>query len=493
MIWETGYTLQNGKYIIQRLLGEGGFGVTYLAIEKHPMLGERKVVIKTPNDNLQNNPNYSNFVDKFIKEGKILYQLLEKHNPYIVRVTDLFKEGHLPCLVMDFIEGKNLFQIVQNRGALPEAEAIKYIQQIGSALQIVHHEKLVHRDAHPGNIIISPNQEAILIDFGIVGDIFSTKINSQIMGHPAFAPTEEVSKGYEVTIDIYSLAASLYYAVTGTIPQRNNYTNELILPKQINPNLSNKVNLAITQAMALQPRNRPQTIEEFLQLLEGISVNHSTPLISVISSDKTVVYPKVKLPKNKFTPKQTQENYWFWLLIIFEAYIMTGYFCGAIEGVIQGAGQWAVVGAVFGALGGAIFGAVGGAVRGAGVTNPELTIAISLSFLVIWFLELVIGRFKRWLNREDIERAIFWALIGGLIGGLIGAIEGSLFWTVFWVVVGAIFGAVGETVNKLVKKLSDVSQSSLIILRTCGVGFALGWIISLLVSGKIPFHLFLLR
>lgn len=481
MIWETGHSLQNGKYIIQSPLGEGGFGATYLAIEKHEMLGDRKVVIKTPNDTLQNNPNYAKFMDKFIKEGKILYQLVERRNPYIVRVTDLFKEGHLPCLVMDFIEGKSLFQIVQNKGALPEAEAIKYIQQIGSALKIVHNEKLVHRDVHPGNIIISPNQEAILIDFGIVGDIFANKTNSQTMGHPAFAPAEQISKGKEVTVDIYSLAASLYYAVTGTIPQRNNYTNELILPKQINPNLSNQVNLAITQAMALQQRNRPQTIEEFLQLLEGTSVNHSTPLISVIPPEKTIIYPKVKLPKNQPTIKQTQENYWFWLLIIFEAYIMTGYFCGAIKGVIEGAIQWAVVGAVFGALGGAVFGAVGGAVRGAGIPNPELAIAISLSFLVIWFLELAIGRLKKWLNREDMERAIFWAIIGGIIGAIIGAVEGTVFWGVFWVVVGTVFGAVGETVNKLLKKLSEVSQSSLIILRTCGVGFALGWAISLLV------------
>ncbi|NES83380.1 MAG: serine/threonine protein kinase [Moorea sp. SIO2B7] len=267
MTWRSGHRLQKGKYIIERKLGEGGFGVTYKA--RHVMFDE-DVVIKTPNDTLQNDPDYSKFVARFIKEGQTLAKLGKIRHPHIVRVTDLFTEyldqSHkleLPCLVMDFIEGESLFNLVKRKGALPEAEAIKYIQQIGSALQIIHNQGLVHRDTHPGNIIIPSNQQAILIDFGIVGDIFPTTMSSKVMGNPAFAPNEQFRGGRAPTIDIYTLAASLYYAVTASIPQWDQNTNELILPKQLNSNLSDTVNRAISQSMAIQPKNRPQTIPDF--------------------------------------------------------------------------------------------------------------------------------------------------------------------------------------------------------------------------------------
>ncbi|NET59866.1 MAG: serine/threonine protein kinase [Symploca sp. SIO2E6] len=176
MIWPSGQELHQGKYIILgKPLGHGGFGITYKA--KHVHLQEA-VVIKTPIDylqiDLQNPVQYWEYAKHFIKEGKKLAKLSPKAHPNIVRVRDVFEEGTIPCLVMDFVPGKNLFEVVRQRGRLPEAEAVGCIRQIGDALATMHKMGLVHRDAHPGNIILRDDGKAILIDFGIAKELVPT-------------------------------------------------------------------------------------------------------------------------------------------------------------------------------------------------------------------------------------------------------------------------------------------------------------------------------
>ncbi len=157
MTWQNGDCLQNGKYLILEELGEGGFGITYKA--KHTHLNQI-VVIKTPNDSLKNDPNYPRFVERFIEEGRKLASLSEKKHPHIVRATDLFFEGTLPCLAMDFVDGETLAKIVEKK-PLSEAKALEYIRQIGEALCVVHGEGMVHRDAHPANIMVKPDGIAV--------------------------------------------------------------------------------------------------------------------------------------------------------------------------------------------------------------------------------------------------------------------------------------------------------------------------------------------
>ncbi len=174
-MWPRGYELQ-GKYRIERKLGEGVFGITYKA--KHILLGDW-VVIKTSNARLKGETGGSKFVKRFYKEAKTLHQLEQERHSHIVRVRDFFLERKLPCLVMDFIAGENLDQRVQRQGALPEGEVVGYIRQIGSALSLVHGYGLVHRDTTPVNIMLPQPGEAILIDFGIVGEISPTQKSSK--------------------------------------------------------------------------------------------------------------------------------------------------------------------------------------------------------------------------------------------------------------------------------------------------------------------------
>ncbi|MDJ0677530.1 MAG: bifunctional serine/threonine-protein kinase/formylglycine-generating enzyme family protein, partial [Calothrix sp. MO_167.B42] len=273
MVWASGQQLQGGKYIIEQVLGQGGFGITYKA--RHSILNNY-VVIKTPNESLKHDPEYANYIKRFINEGQRLERLSETQHPNIVRVRDLFHEGETYCLVMDFVQGESLFNLVRRRGALPIKEALQYITQIGDALKVVHQAGLVHRDAHPGNMLIQQDGKAVLIDFGIAGETMPTIVSSRFFGNPGFAPHEQMRGDRKPYVDVYSLAASLYYAITGKRPtesfQRKAYNMPLVSPQEHNSSISNELNQAILKGMELEPENRPQTMQPWLSMLTEESV-----------------------------------------------------------------------------------------------------------------------------------------------------------------------------------------------------------------------------
>jgi eukaryotic-like serine/threonine-protein kinase len=213
MLWTPGQILKTRPYRIDTILGMGGFGMTYKAT--HLQLNYQ-VVLKTPNLSLQNDPEYANFVRRFIREGQILAKFCQNAHPGIVRISDLFEEAGLHCLVMDLIVGQSLFNAVQQQGRLRDTEAVAIIRQIGEALSDVHQAGIVHRDAHPGNIMLRPNGQAVLIDFGLANELMPTIISSRHPHNPAFAPWEQHIEGSgKPTVDIYALAASLYYQYSG--------------------------------------------------------------------------------------------------------------------------------------------------------------------------------------------------------------------------------------------------------------------------------------
>lgn len=277
MVWENGHRLQNGKYIIEQKLGEGCFGVTYKAQDTNL---NRTVVIKTPN----NLP----LIDSkcFSREAKSLAKISRKPS-HIVGVIDFFyekfEERKIPCIVMEFIPGENLLNLVEQQGKLTEEDALKYIVQIGDALKAVHEKELIHGDAHPGNIIITEDKQAILIDFGLAKEIFhysSTSNYSDHPAHPVFAPYEQREGIINVTIDVYTLAASLYYALTAQRPtssfHRKKDKGKLKEPREWNSSISDTVNKAILRGMELEAEDRPQSIEAWLDLLNTPQSNFSS-------------------------------------------------------------------------------------------------------------------------------------------------------------------------------------------------------------------------
>lgn len=276
MVWAPGQSLQGGKYIIDRVLGVGGFGITYRAIQNHRRHDQQTVVIKTLKDEVRHDPKLAHYQTKlqqdFLNEALKLAKCFHSH---IVEVQEIIREGDLDCIVMEFIEGESLADRLSRKGSLLESEALRYIQQVGDALTVVHKRGLFHRDIKPQNIMIrSGTSEAVLIDFGLAREFIQdlTQTHSLALTH-GFAPPEQYNQTTKrgAYTDVYALAATLYCLLTGYTPppgfMRLSGT-ALESPKQLNSNISDRVNQAILKGLELQPGDRPQSMQAWLSLLE---------------------------------------------------------------------------------------------------------------------------------------------------------------------------------------------------------------------------------
>ena len=279
MVWTPGQVLQNGKYTIEKKLGHGGFGITYLARDKKG----NPVVIKTLKDADQNSSDFDKRQQDFVNQA---LRLKGCQHPHIVKVYELIKEGELWSIVMEYIDGEDLI----NQGILPESQALRYIQQIGEALTVVHNNGLLHRDVKPQNIMVRAGQsEAVLIDFGIAREF----IPEQTLTHtinltPSYAPPEQYNRRgkWAAYTDIYALAATLYKLLTRQAPESSVTRilgSPLVPPKQINPNISERVNDAILKGMDLKPENRPQSVQEWLALLQQPKLPKVIPFPDILS------------------------------------------------------------------------------------------------------------------------------------------------------------------------------------------------------------------
>jgi|688.fasta_scaffold03767_15 serine/threonine protein kinase len=295
MGWLSGQQLQNGKYTIEKELGEGGFGITYRARDNHGNF----VVIKTLNDAIQKRADFAKFQQDFLNEAIKLAKCSHSH---IVQIYEVIHENDLWCMVMEYIDGEDLGSFVENQGILSETEALRYIQQIGSALTVVHNNGLLHRDIKPQNIMLrSGKSEAVLIDFGIAREFSQnlTQTHTQMLAD-GFAPIEQYDKKAKrgAFTDVYALAATLYSVLTGELPTISPMRaigTELAEAKKINSSISDRVNQAIIKGMELKPENRPQSINEWLSLLNmeitSIAIPPATPIIEdkIIREFKTHV------------------------------------------------------------------------------------------------------------------------------------------------------------------------------------------------------------
>ncbi len=281
----TGNQLQNGKYRIESILGQGGFGITYLATLTFL---NKKVAIKefflsgycvrqTGKNTIapQSLPieKYAEFKEKFLDEARIISQF---DHPSIVKVTDIFEENNTAYFVMEYIEGTTLAQMIKQKGKLTENEAINYIIQSANALQIVHDKGILHRDIKPENIIITTQGVAKLIDFGTARQFTQDKTIAQTSIVTAgYAPIEQYSDRHKrgSYTDIYALGATLYACLTGKDPiPATDRLNESLKPVN---GISPYINRVIIKAMEMKSDDRYQTINEFLNALIGSNADDS--------------------------------------------------------------------------------------------------------------------------------------------------------------------------------------------------------------------------
>jgi tRNA A-37 threonylcarbamoyl transferase component Bud32 len=268
----TGEVIDN-RYRIVKLLGQGGMGAVYRAWD---MRLEKPIALKemVPQFNL-NDEMLAGLREQFRQEAQTLATLV---HPNLVRVTDYFSWEGKEYLVMDFVEGENLAERIARSGAQPEAQVLEWAGQLLEALGYCHKRGVIHRDIKPQNIIITPEGQAVLVDFGLVKlwdpSAPETRTVMRGAGTPEYAPPEQYDMGAGHTdqrSDIYSVGATLYHALTGQVPptatQRMASPSCFMPPRRINVELSPGTEEAVLKALEMAMEQRYQTTEEMAREL----------------------------------------------------------------------------------------------------------------------------------------------------------------------------------------------------------------------------------
>lgn len=314
--------LQGGKYRIKKVLGQGGFGITYLGIQESL---NRKVAIKeffmkeycgrnevTSQITLGTEGSHElveRFRQKFIKEAQIIAGL---NNAHIISIYDIFEENGTAYYVMEYVGCGSLKDKIENYGAIHDSEALLYIRQIADALKYLHDRKIMHLDIKPSNILLRDTNEVVLIDFGIskrYDDTGEQTSSTPIGISKGFAPLEQYKQGgvktFSPATDIYSLGATLFYLLTGNQPPEASDVNEEGLPTLSNSISKCVVNI-ITKSMLSRRKERPQSIEEFLLLLEIGDTSFSTykeksDETTIINSEQSILLQESDTTEKKDT------------------------------------------------------------------------------------------------------------------------------------------------------------------------------------------------
>ena len=298
--------LQGGKYKIEKVLGQGGFGITYMATQ---VALQRKVAIKEffmkslcnrDQETSQVSVGSAGSVEmverfrqKFVKEA---LNIAEFNHPNIIRIYDVFEENDTAYYVMEYIDSGSLSSF----GKISEQKAVRYIRQVADALAYIHSRSINHLDIKPANILLNDLDNAVLIDFGL-----SKRYDSE--GHQTsttpvgishgYAPVEQYKQGgvgtFSPSTDIYALGATFYKLLTGEVPPDANEIFDDGLPP-LPQDISEASRKAIIAAMQPQRKNRPQSVEAFLKLLDAVPAeagvaadSEATELVSGNYADDT--------------------------------------------------------------------------------------------------------------------------------------------------------------------------------------------------------------
>ena len=281
-------TLLNGRYLIGRVLGQGGFGITYLAWDESL---KARVAVKEymPNDMAarmgttvsvamkSRAEDFAYGLERFQEEARTLAKFMGQ--PNIAGVTDYFDENGTSYFVMDYIEGISFKTYIANAGGnVSVEEALNVMIPVLRALTAVHAEGFIHRDVTPDNIYITKDGNVKLLDFGSARYSLGDKSKSlDVVLKVGYAPKEQYTRrGRQGPYtDVYSCAACLYAAITGFLPpeslERLDH-DELIPLSQAGVEIPLYLERAILKGLAVQPENRFQTAGEFLEALESQEV-----------------------------------------------------------------------------------------------------------------------------------------------------------------------------------------------------------------------------
>jgi serine/threonine-protein kinase len=330
----SGASLQGGKYTIIKVLGQGGFGITYLA--EQTGLG-MKVAIKEffLKGSCQRDSSTSRVSVPVTDNKELVVKCLKKfksearkiaslNNDHIVSIIDIFDENGTSYYVMKYLDGGSLADRIRH-SSLSEENALSIIREVADALKTIHANNLLHLDIKPANILFDDYGRAVLIDFGVskyVDDQKDTMTTSSLVGFSrGFAPLEQVNAtvtALSPATDIYSLGATLYNLVVGITPPDAAYVMDTGLPV-FPAEISLGVRNVIEKAMQPRRKDRPQDINAFLETLphEEFSDEEDVTVVSVRPGAATNDTTLPGHPKNKIL-------FWFSMALFVSSFVFAG-------------------------------------------------------------------------------------------------------------------------------------------------------------------------
>ena len=289
-------TILHGRYLTGRMLGQGGFGVTYVGYD---LALDIRVAVKEyfPSGCVTRNNTVSNKVqwntaqfngeqwragcDGFLKEARKLAKI--DSLPGIVRVRDTFMENQTAYIVMDFIEGETLKQRLKKTGPLRFDQCVELLRPLMESLGKMHNQGMIHRDISPDNIMVQPDGNVCLLDFGAAKDIsFQQTAASQQVAKKGFSPPEQYREKGHIGpwTDVYALSATLYYCVTGRLlpdAMDRMYEDKSVFDMMPAGPFAETAACALRDGLKLRTEERIQTVGELLARLEGAGAAQLRP------------------------------------------------------------------------------------------------------------------------------------------------------------------------------------------------------------------------
>ncbi len=283
-------TLLADRYLLGRVLGEGGFGITYIGLDTRL---ELRVAVKEyyPVNRVSRNSGVSTAVscftgvagqgfdkgrERFIREARTMARM--DKTPQIVAVRDYFQENNTAYIVMEYVDGTTFKELVaQKGGRIPAAELLPMVEPLFGALESMHALGLIHRDISPDNLMLE-NGMVRLLDFGCARESAARGNETMtIVLKQGYSPVEQYQhKGQGPWTDVYSLAATLYYCLTGVTPPQaldRICEDELVPPRKLGADLTEAQELSLLYGMGLQPTRRFRSVREFYaSLYQGVPV-----------------------------------------------------------------------------------------------------------------------------------------------------------------------------------------------------------------------------
>ncbi len=308
-----------GGYEITRMVGKGGMGIVYHAIET--ALG-RDVALKVLREELRSQ---AHLVTRFQREARAAASL---SHPNIVQIHSVGVQNDVPYIAMDYIQSRPLSVVLQEDGKLPWKRALAIAEQVGRALDCAHEAHIVHRDIKPANILIDANDHAYVTDFGVAkiltADTQLTVDGSRI-GTPQYMSPERC-RGDEVTAssDLYSLGVVIFQMISGRLPYEASSSSELInlilseppaRLRDLVPDVPDDVDRLVAYLLEKKPRNRPSSAaaasDAIARVLEGRPLDDAdTALAEALAAFRGSMDTPVPTKKKVITPKEAPKSRW---------------------------------------------------------------------------------------------------------------------------------------------------------------------------------------